>query len=432
MTTTNGNGMKVIHLEVENFKRIQAVSTTPNGETEIIGGFNEQGKTSALDALACAIGGGKLVPAVALRKGTKKGKVRVVVGETEPLRLETADLIIERNFTKNGSTLTVTGKDGLRKASPQKLLDQLFGNLSFDPLAFVGMKPADQLKTLKEIVGIDFSQLDAERERAYNERTFINREMKQLEAKVDNLPYFPEAPKQPVDTAALLAELQAAETRNKASETAEREIERLTTLIAQGDAELARLRARAMEIKGEQEGARTQMAQVAENAIEPIDTSAITDQLVNAEELNEKIAANARHKEVEAELNDKGKESLKLTATIDRIDGKKAEQLTEAKFPVNGLGFGDDGVLFNGLPFEQASEEQQIVVSAATGLALNPKLRILLIRKGALLDTKHRASLVQWGQDNNCQLFIEVVSVDDGCTLVIEDGMVAEDRKEAA
>jgi predicted ATP-dependent endonuclease of OLD family len=423
-----GGGMKVIHLEVENFKRVQAIELTSNGQTEVISGENEQGKTSILDALACVIGGGKLVPDVPIRKGQKKARVKAVIGR-EPYTIETADFTVERRFEKSGpknGTLTITGKNA-PLSKQQDFLDQLFGNLSFDPLAFADGKTAQdrsrRFQTLREIVGVDFSELDQERAQLYEQRKYTNQEVKQLEGKVENLDHFPEAPKERVDTSALMAELKTAEQQNRAAEAAEREIETLTTRDQQYEAELARLRARAEEVKAERATIREQMVKAANGAVEAVDTSAITDKLVNAQELNDKVDANIRKRETESELRQKAGAAQKLTLAIEAIDEKKAQQLAEAKFPVAGLGFDDGGVLFNDLPFEQASEEQQIVVSAAIGLALHPTLRTLLVRKAALLDKKHRSALIQWGKDNDVQQYIEIVGTEGG-SVVIEEGLI--------
>ena len=423
-------GMKVIHLEVENFKRVQAVDLTSNGQTEVLAGENEQGKTSILDALACVIGGGKLVPDVPIRKGQKKARIKAVIGR-EPYTIETADFTVERRFEKSGpknGSLVITGKNA-PLGKPQDFLDQLFGNLSFDPLAFAdGRTAADRsrrFQTLRDIVGVDFRELDQQRAEIYEQRKYLNQEVKQLEGKFDNLDYFPDAPKTRVDTSALLAELKQAEQQNKAAEAAEREIETLTNTDRQLQAELERLRARATEIKTERDAIREQVSVAASNAVEPCDTQAITDSLVNVQTVNDQVNANARKREAESEMRQKTGAAMKLTLAIEAIDEKKEQQMAEAKFPVEGLGFDDGGVLFNGLPFEQASEEQQIVVSAAIGLALHPTLRTLLVRKAALLDKKHRAALIQWGVDNDVQQYIEIVGTEGG-TVVITDGLISE------
>ena len=63
--------VKINTLELENIKRIRAVRMEPsqNGLT-VIGGRNNQGKTSVLDAIAWALGGNKYRPSQAHREGS--------------------------------------------------------------------------------------------------------------------------------------------------------------------------------------------------------------------------------------------------------------------------------------------------------------------------------------------------------------------------
>lgn len=60
--------MKINKLEIENVKRIRAVKIEPtqNGLT-VIGGNNNQGKTSVLDSIAWALGGENFRPTEAMR-----------------------------------------------------------------------------------------------------------------------------------------------------------------------------------------------------------------------------------------------------------------------------------------------------------------------------------------------------------------------------
>lgn len=95
--------IKINKLEIENVKRIKAVKIEPseNGLT-VIGGNNNQGKTSVLDSIAWALGGEKYRPSEAQRKGSViPPNLRVVMSN---------GLIVERKG-KN-SALKVTDPDG--------------------------------------------------------------------------------------------------------------------------------------------------------------------------------------------------------------------------------------------------------------------------------------------------------------------------------
>ena len=63
--------IKINKLEIENVKRVKAVKLEPsaNGLT-IVGGNNNQGKTSVLDAIAWALGGDTYRPSQASREGS--------------------------------------------------------------------------------------------------------------------------------------------------------------------------------------------------------------------------------------------------------------------------------------------------------------------------------------------------------------------------
>ena len=63
--------MKINKLEIENVKRIKAVKVEPKASgLTVIGGNNNQGKTSVLDSIAWALGGERYKPSQATREGS--------------------------------------------------------------------------------------------------------------------------------------------------------------------------------------------------------------------------------------------------------------------------------------------------------------------------------------------------------------------------
>ena len=153
--------MRIVSLDVENVKRLKAVHITPDGLVVQITGKNANGKSSVLDSIAMALGGATETCDVPLRHGAEKGKVIADLG----------DLVVTRTFTKaGGGTLTVANKDGARYQSPQAILDRLVGKLTLDPLAFSRMPAKQQLETLKQLVGLDFSAMDRDRAEVYAAR----------------------------------------------------------------------------------------------------------------------------------------------------------------------------------------------------------------------------------------------------------------------
>src|SRR5690606_9517554 len=107
-----------------------------------------------------------------------------------------------------------------------------------------------------------------------------------------------------------------------------------------------------------------------------------------------------------------------LTSKIQAIDQQKADMLAKAPFPVCGLGFDENGVTLNGLPFDQASSAERLRVSVAMGIALNPKLRVMLIRDGSLLDSDSLALVAQMAEEHDTQVWVERVSEGEDVSVI--------------
>jgi len=417
--------MQIVSLRAEAFKRLVAVSITPDGNVVTISGKNAAGKSSVLDAIEAALGGKRHVPERPVREG--KSKARIVC--------DLGDIVVTRTFTaKGGGTLKVESKDGASHSSPQAMLDKLVGELSFDPLAFSRMDAKGQLGLLKSLVGLDFSGLDRKRREAYEERTAVGREMKRLEGQLAGLEVFPDAPEEAVDVAALLAEIDEATTAQKAIDDLVNErddvrecIESAGLRLREIKAEIDALVAEAEEVKAGRTRNQAREAEFAQAIAERHvpDAQPLREQISNAEEINRQVRANARRREVAAEREAKRREVATLTDRIDAVDEEKREAMAGASFPVKGLGFDEDGVTFAGVPFAQASSAEQLRVSVAMGLALNPELRVLLIRDGSLLDEESLRMLGKMAAEAGAQVWLERVSDGDAVGVVIEDGAVA-------
>lgn len=420
------NSLKIVKLEAANVKRLVAVEIKPDGSLVVVGGKNGAGKTSVLDSIAYALGGREALCEEPLRKGAKKGHVAVDLGEFK----------VRRTFTpEGGGTLTVESKDGAIFRSPQAMLDKLMGRLSFDPLAFARMEPRQQRETLRALVGLDFSALDAARAEKFSERTDSNREVKKLEAQLAAMPQHEGAPAEAISVGSLMADLDAAlathgeadrleRARAEAVAAADRKIEALRAL----DAEIARMQRERAEARDRCEvaieAAKSATSAAALAAADAVDASPIRQRIAEAEGVNAKVRANAERSRIAADLESVRAHAASLTDAIEKLDGDKAEQLAKAKFPVDGLAFDEAGVRLAGVPFAQASAAEQLRVSVAMGLAMNPRLRVLLIRDGSLLDDESLELVARMAAEADAQVWMERVGNGAECSVVIEDGAV--------
>jgi hypothetical protein len=431
---------RIIELRAENVKRLSAVHITPKGNLVIIGGKNGAGKTSVLDAIQMTLGGAKEFTEQPVRRGQERATVVI----------ETEEFVITRNFTAaGGSTLTVKNRDGMRADAPQAILDKLTGKLAFDPVAFLRLEPAKQREALKKLVPVDFTEDDNNRSRLYIERTHAGRKLEDAVAVLHSLPSYPNTPDVEVSVTDTVAELERAQSINQTAkdlaEAAENahsdvmdaavEASGIERGIANTEAEIARLQRLLAELRDEHAAklrrveelkAKAEAAAKAATDAPTVDLTPIREKLAGAELTNQHVRANARKDEQRKLVDSLTAQLTDLTKAIDHIDAEKKRKLSEAKFPVPGLAFDDRGVTFDGLPFSEASAAQKLRVSVAMAAALNPKLRVMLVRDAAFLDEDSLAQLEQLAAEHDLQVWAERVSQGSECQVIIEDGAVLE------
>ncbi|MDM8006092.1 MAG: AAA family ATPase [Phycisphaerae bacterium] len=453
--------MHIVELRAENVKRLRAVRITPEGRLVTLTGRNGQGKSSVLDSIAYALAGKGVQPAAPVRRGEERAEVVLKLDDGKTVR---------RTWNANGGTaLAVESPDGARYPTPQKLLDELVGTLSFDPLAFTRLHPRDQAATLKQLAGIDLTALDDSRAANFNERTIVNRELKAAEAQFAGMPEV-EAPDNEMDITTIIGRQTEAAGILKANQEARGHVEQLRGRIRNGeehitglnqqradqakaDAEaITRLERQLAEAKDtaarhEQEHqaakakAESLLAQIRADlkaaeanaaALKDPNLEAINAELRQAEETNRCVRARKDRQAKAAAVADLWAKSESLTARLEEIDAEKAATITAAKMPVAGLGFDDNGVTLAGLPFDQASQAEQIRASAAIAAALNPKLRVMLIRDGSLLDRDSLAILAEMAEAHDMQVWLERVTDGQPVGIVIEDGEIKNDQAGAS
>ena len=417
--------MKIIELRAENVMRLKAVEITPDGTVQVIGGRNAQGKSAVLNAIWLALGGGKASKDISrpIRDGEENASVRLDLG----------DLVVTRTWTQKGTSLKVENAEGATFKSPQGLLDALVGQLSFDPLAFTRLSAKEQRAALLDLVDmdVDLDTIDAQIRDLYTHRTEIGRQGKAIgDVTVDD-----KLPTVEKSAASVVKKLQEAQEVHRWVDTTRQQIQDAHTAA---DAALTTVRAAEERIKELQAqitsliATRKMRLAEAENMQHAIDNTEmpnlayIEDELATVEDTNAKIRANNAARE---RLNEK--QALRdayegLTKQLTELDEQKAAALAAATFPVDGLSFDSTGVLYRGVPLSQASSAEQIRVSLAMGMALNPKLRVLMIKDGSLLDEDSMAAIRDQVADGDFQLWLEVVNPDDPSAVLIEDGMVVQ------
>ena len=164
---------KICNLYAENIKKLKIADITPGDNVVILEGKNKQGKTSTLDSIAYALGGTKMLPQKPVREGEENAIIKIDIG----------DYVITRKWTTpDKSTLKVETKNGMKPQKPQNFIDDLMGNLAFDPLEFLNMDKKKRIEVVKSITGLNFDDLEEKHTENYEARKNFNRDMKKIES----------------------------------------------------------------------------------------------------------------------------------------------------------------------------------------------------------------------------------------------------------
>lgn len=413
----NGNGYTLLSLEASNFKKLRAVRITPAGEIVEIRGRNAQGKSSVLDAIEAALCGRHSIPARPVRGSESRAEIKLDFG----------NFVVRREIKPDGKhALKITSSDP-GQTSNQEFLDELLGEISFDPYAFVRLKPREQAERLREALGIDTAELDASRKAAFEERTLVNREVQRLEGAIAEAP-FPDGPDQPIDLTAELRELERIQVNNRIKERADADVARLRELASLADARVAALETALVEAKKQAGLAHGEVGGAVEAAhgIEVEDVAPVQGRIATAEQRNAVYRQRKARRDLGDQLAAKGGEAHELTARIEEIDEAKKQLLDTSRIAIPGLGLSEDAVTLNGQPLEQASQAERLRFAIALGLALNPKIRVLLIRDGSLLDEDSLRIVADMAREAKAQVWLERVGT-EGRGVLIEDGEVVEE-----
>lgn len=399
--------MKIINLKAENVKKIKAVDITPTDNTIVIKGKNGQGKSSVLDSILYALGGKDALKDTPkpVRDGEDHASIEVDLG----------DYKVVRTWNAAGTTrLEVFSPDGAKYGSPQTLLDDIVGRIAFDPLAFANMKPNEQRSVLLDVLGLTekVAELQKIYREKFEERTIVGRELKTAEGHHAAITVAENPPEAAIDTVEVAAELQKANSHNSG-------LTMLRDTLADAEADVKDLKDQLAEAEKAVADAKKQI-----KGKELIDTKPLQDKLARSTEINLQYQQVQNKKQASENVDKfKGKQT-KLTKELDKLVEDKEALITTAKLPIDGLNIDAEGVTFNEIPFTQLSSAEQLKVSLAIAIAMNPKLRVIRIMDGSLLDTDNMAIVQEMAKDQDYQVWIERVEDSGRVGILIENGEV--------
>ena len=444
--------MKILSLEIEDILNMKAAYIEPSGAVVTVQGDNEAGKSSILDAIVYALESGRSLPRKAVRKGASKGKITI---EVDGLKDDTGEytippFTITRSLKDNGSaSLSIKPTTALGGLTARKFLDQLIGNVSFDPLEFINHDEARQREVIMEIAGIDNSKVDADIQDLFDERAEFRRDRDEARVRLDGL-------EQHVDiklveeqsSKDLLNDINDAMVFNRgltdrevANENLKDKALRIKDQVATNEKNIKSLQLQIQICEDDSVKMDAQVDKIREeykaekallSSATPIDIETLQEQLGNIEGTNAKIRENIAYADASGAYDGMLTLYTDKNIELEAARQSKLDTIASATMPVPGLTFEDDSLFLDGVPLSQASDGRKLLVSLGISMALNPTLRILRVKDGSLLGPKNLELLSKQIEDNDYQLWIERVADKAGYDgsgkvgVFIEDGVVVE------
>ena len=416
--------MKISNLQIENVKRVKAVRIEPTDKgLTILGGRNNQGKSSVLDSIAWALGGNRKKPSQAEREGSmNKPYLKVTMNN---------GLVVERKG-KN-SDLKVTDPDG--NSAGQTLLDSFVEELAIDLPQFMEATNKEKADTLLKIIGVgdQLYELEREEKELYDERRSVYRIKEQKRKYAEELPYHEDAPDEPLKISDLINEQQEILARNGENQKKRQEAQRLADRVdaqkekmASVKAEIARLEDQLAEMEDiHQETVKDlETAQKTAEQLQDESTAELEQSIAENEQINEKVRTNLKKEAAEEEARSYETQYEKMSGQIQAIRDKKQALLDGADLPLPELSVKEGALTYKGQEWDNMSGSEQLKVSTAIVRQLKPDCGFVLIDKLEQMDLETMKEFGQWLESEDLQAIATRVSTGEECQIIIEDGEV--------
>ena len=462
--------MQIGKIYASNVMRLRLAEITLNGNSLIVAGKNEQGKSSFLNTFLIILGGKKVTPSQVVTRGAEKAEIYLDLTE---------DFRIEKVITGDQMELRVIPLDPelahVKYTSPQDICNKLFGELTFDPLEFQFMEPKEQVVILQKFLppGIDLKAIDNKIAMKYDLRTSVNKDHKKNDLKFKSMKQpIPNLPNKEISILELSKQKDILQLKQKAFELKDKNKKDLAdsvvtlalkignnkalaeaylaalTPLQKLDSSLLQIQSIAKTIRSLQEDKDGFAMNVDkyekelatnEKSLKEFtfgDSKDVTNEIAKldkdieeAEQKNKDIRYRNEYSEAENAAGTAKVKSDSLTLEIEALRADKLNVFKEANLPVPGLTFNEEGVFFEDLPFEQLSESKRIMISLKIGMALNPTLKTMFTKRGNDIDDDRLRDIFAIAELEGYQLIIERINPLEGLPyIVISDGYVIEDN----
>lgn len=411
--------IKINSFEFENVKRIKMLQYQPaeNGLT-VIGGRNNQGKTSVLDAIAWALGGDRFKPSAADRDGAYT---------PAHLKVELSNGIVVERKGKNGSLKVI---DTTGKLAGQQLLNRFVEQFALDVPKFMEASGKEKANILLKIIGVgeELYTLESKENELYNHRHALGQIADQKLKYAREMPQYQGVPETIVSASELIRQQQDILARNGENQ---RKRDRAFELQAERNALAGKVNSLRQELEKYEKllAAKDNEMDIAFKTSEQLrdeSTAELEENIRQIDEINRKVRANLDREKAEMDAEDYRKQYDALTDEIEDIRQKKTDLLKNADLPLDELSVEEGELIYKGKKWDSMSSSQQLKVATAIVRKLNPDCGFVLLDKLEQMDGETLKKFGQWLESENMQVIATRVSMGDECSIIIEDGTIAQ------
>lgn len=409
--------VKINKLEIENVKRVKAVKIEPSQSgLTIVGGNNNQGKTSVLDAIAWALGGNKYKPSKATREGSiNPPHLHIVMNN---------GLIVER--TGKNSSLKVIDPSGQKGG--QQLLNDFVEELAIDLPKFMESTSKEKAQILLRIIGVgdELFKLQQAEQETYNQRRAIGQIADQKVKYAKEQPYFADAPKQLIDVADLIKQQQSILAQNGENERKRQQVVQIKNKYDFEQQKIEQIQQQLNELLSQHDQTESDLKTAQTSALDLHDesTEELEKNLTEVDEINRRVRANLDKDKAEDDANQYSKQYQKLSDNLDQIRKQKSDLINGAKLPLPGLSVEDGELIYKGQQWDNMSGSDQLKVSTAIVRQLKPDCGFILLDKLEQMDMGTLEEFGKWLKQEDLQAIATRVSTGDECSIIISDGYV--------
>ena len=432
---------KIGRVKIRNIKGITDVEIDPVaiGDVIRIGGRNAAGKSSVLDAILYPIAGRRVDAAEVIRRGAVFAEVAIELDGRDGNRRR--KYIVCRKWTRIDETDEIKSTVSVKIIfdpgspnpnatanidSPQTFLNDLSGGIGIvDPHDFVRNFGPKQLSQLVDAFapGESIVAIDDALDNATEERRSVRDRVRSLTATRDA---FSSVSRDDVKRDDPLPDLLRRQSDRDEYVAAEAENDRDRYAIEHCQRERATLETRIAAIIGEIALSSARIRERSKSQqlvpVPPITVAEYSDALIVAESRGVWKHLRTALSIADDEIERANASADALNSLVRKLRSDRVALLSSVCDDVPGLSVTDDALYFNGSALRDCSSAEQIRVGALLSIAVDPDLRVLLIRDGSLMDEDSLQILRDLAINNDFQVWIEIVG--PGADITIEGGRI--------